>query len=154
MNQSYLTSSRGAKLSTNATPASLRKELRHLSKELSSSDFSNAVSSRKVKPGTKGAEKENFRLSNHSASASSNEWMRGGGAVSPAVFSFSDASPPSRSQALLATSFAAISTSAAPAEASLEIDRINLPQTLPATVWIPGAAIPRGLMVSSCACLS
>jgi hypothetical protein len=142
-----LTSSRSAKVAVSSTPSSLRKELRHLSKELFSSDVPNVVSlaNTRVKATSRGAEKENFRPL--SQSAGGNEWMRGGGAVSPAVFSFSGTSPPPHPQA-----FAAISSSAAAARsASSENGKANMSasQVSSTNKWLPGSAIPRGLMVSA-----
>jgi hypothetical protein len=124
------------------TPASLRKELRHLSRELSSSDFPNVFPiANTKKKATRGTEKENFRPS--SQTANGNEWMRGGGAVSPAVFSFSGTSPPPQPQVA-----AAISSSGAAARAAYSENETRSRVTS-VNIWLPGSAIPRGLMVSA-----
>jgi hypothetical protein len=137
---SYL-SSRDAKSST--TPASLRKELRHLSKEISSSDgLPHAFSNRKAKPATKFTEKENFRPLNHSAAGQA--WISGGGAASPAVFSFYGAPSPPKSQSLQADPMVAVTGSIMPAS---EKSRANQSYTSTSNMWMPGSVIPRGLMV-------
>jgi hypothetical protein len=128
------TSSRSARNSN--TPASLRKELRHLSRELPSAgaaDTSNIFSSRKTKPTRKETGKEN--LGSHVLHE--NEWICGGGVASPAVFSFS-CSPPSKSQ-----------LNAVPGETT----NVQMPlsvahsRSAAANGLAPGSVVPRGMMV-------
>lgn len=146
-------SSRDAKSST--TPASLRKELRHLSREISSSSdvLPQAFSNKKGKAASKVAEKENFRPFNHSAAGQA--WISGGGAASPAVFSFYGAHSPPKSQSLQVAPLVAATGSFMPA-ASVEKSRANQSYTSTSNasiysstsnVWMPGSVIPRGLMV-------
>jgi hypothetical protein len=142
----HLGSSRGAKLSS--TPSSLRKELRHLSRELSASDVavSSSFSSRKAKPSLKNAEKENSRPVNH---ASRDEWVRGGGNVSPAVFSFSGASLSPLSDAKIISKgvpFPAYSNSVSCAHTA-ENSVVCRSASSSGNVLAAGACIPRGLMV-------
>ena len=164
-----LASSRTAKLSS--TPASLRKELRNLSRELSSSDGPPVSSSKTAKAPAKLPNKENFRPAAHSVSES--EWMRGGGLhtpapalplplqhrgggrrapahkgeaqVSPAVFSFSGSpTPPHFNAASDGLPFSANSSAGCAVSG-----KVQLPSTGYGSVWAPGSAIPRGLMVSA-----
>ncbi len=140
----HLGISRGAKLSS--TPASLRKELRHLSRELSASDvaISSSFSSRKAKPSLKIAEKENSQLSNH---ASRDEWVRGGGNVSPAVFSFSGASLSPLSDAKIISKgvlFPAYSNSVSCAGTA---EKSIVCRSAISSSNVLAAGIPRGLMV-------
>ena len=164
-----LASSRTAKLSS--TPASLRKELRNLSRELSSSDGPPVSSSKTAKAPAKLPNKENFRPAAHSVSES--EWMRGGGLhtpapalplplqhrgggrrapahkgeaqVSPAVFSFSGSpTPPHFNAASDGLPFSANSSAGCAVSG-----KVQLPSTGYGSVWEPGSAIPRGLMVSA-----
>jgi hypothetical protein len=136
-------SSRDAKSST--TPASLRKELRHLSREISSSDvLPHAFSNRKAKAASKVTEKENFRPFNHSAAGQA--WISGGGAASPAVFSFYGAPSPPKSQSLQVEPLVAVTSSIMPAT-SVEKSRSNQSYTSTSNMWMPGSVVPRGLMV-------
>lgn len=152
----HLGSSRGAKLSS--TPSSLRKELRHLSRELSASDvaISSSFSSRKAKPSLKNAEKENSRPPNH---ALRDEWVRGGGNASPAVFSFSGASLSPLSDAKITSKgvqFPAYSNSVSCADTA-ENSAVCRSAISVQGAWegrreavaggAAGAGIPRGLMV-------
>jgi hypothetical protein len=143
-----LESSRDAKHSS--TPASLRKELRHLSRELSSSDVGapSSFSGRKARPPLKNTEKENSRPSNYT---SHNEWVRGGGNVSPAVFSFSGASLSPLSDAKI------ISKGALFPAYSNSVSRVGTGEnsifcgtsTSSSNMLVADAGIPRGLMVRS-----
>jgi hypothetical protein len=138
------TSSRGTK--SCYTPASLRKELRHLSRELSSSDIPKVLSSRKSKAPSKDIDKENTGFSDHSLNDS--EWVNGGGVVSPAVFSFSASSTPPKADFNVSEGAPLTATcSSAARKNTVEngSDRKTLSQ--PSNVWAPGSVIPRGLMV-------
>jgi hypothetical protein len=130
-----LTSSRSARNSN--TPASLRKELRHLSRELPSAgaaDTPNIFSSRKTKSTRKETGKENLG----SQVLHVNEWICGGGVASPAVFSFS-CSPPSKSQ-----------LNAVPGEstnAQIPLSVAHSRSAAAANGLAPGSVVPRGMMV-------
>lgn len=128
-----------------STPASLRKELRHLSRELSSSDVPSGSSSRKTKAPTKLAGKENSRPA--APSVSESEWMHGGGVVAPAVFSFSGSPPPSHFNVTYEGAPVAANFRSEVRAGSVVNCKVQNSSTLPSSVWVPGSVIPRGLMV-------
>jgi hypothetical protein len=148
-----------------------------LSRELSSSDGPPVSSSKTAKAPAKLPNKENFRPAAYSVSES--EWMRGGGLhtptpalplplqhrggggggrrapahkgeaqdpeVSPAVFSFSGSpTPPHFNAASEGLPFSANSSAGCAVNG-----KAQLPSTGHGSVWAPGSAIPRGLMVSA-----
>ncbi len=137
-----LASSRNAK--SFATPASLRKELRHLSREIPSDVVPHGFSHRKVKTSSKVSEKENFRPLNHSATG--HEWMRGGSAASPAVFSFSGTPSPPKSQCFEVEPSVGATGSVISVDSS-ETSKADQCCRPASSVWTRGSAIPRGLMV-------
>jgi hypothetical protein len=137
------TSSRSARNSN--TPASLRKELRHLSRELPSAgaaDTPNVFSSRKTQP-TRTKSFDHLQVRNTgkenlgSNALHDNEWMSGGGVASPAVFSFS-CSPPPRSQ------LTAVPGGSTNVEIPLSVTHSS---SAAANGWAPGSVVPRGMMV-------
>ncbi len=136
------TSSRSSK----NTPASLRKELRHLSRELPSSDIPKVLSSRKSQAIRKETDKENSRFSEKRLK--DNEWMNGGAVVSPAVFSFSSSSTPPKSEFNVASEDVSFDVTCRSVAQTSSVQNGSVCPTMLSNTWVPGSSIPRGLMVS------
>jgi hypothetical protein len=139
----------------------LRKELRLMSKSLAATEGPAFIASRRSvdkkssSSNSNFSDKENFRPA-ASALPSDSQWMRGGGVVAPAVFSFSGSSPAHSSFSDVADYGTPLSSSAAAAihsATSVDDSRVNQQSTSGRGA---AAALPRGFMVRFmfCACLT